>query len=140
MALFNAASAAGNIVGPLLFKAKDAPRYAPGALAVMIIFVALIVIICIQVVLLFLFNKQRERQRVAVGKPAKIHDTSMDSKFKAFGADEGDGHLGDDGIKDVTGELVFPGQVYELTIQMSRTTSLYTCIKVAPHRVFCNLT
>lgn len=102
MALFNAASAAGNIVGPLLFKAKDKPRYAPGALAVLAIFIALIAIICIQVVILFIFNKQRERQRVAAGKPAKIHDTSMDSKFQSYGADEGDGHLGDEGIHDVT--------------------------------------
>jgi len=107
MAFFNAASAAGNIVGPLLFKAQDKPRYAPGALAVMIIFVALIVIICIQVAILFLFNKQRERQRVAAGKPKKIHDTSMDAKFQNFGADEHDGHLGDSGIKDVTGEYFY---------------------------------
>jgi uncharacterized PurR-regulated membrane protein YhhQ (DUF165 family) len=103
MALFNAASSAGNIVGPLLFKAKDKPKhYAPGARAVMLIFVALIVIIVLQVVVLFFLNKQRERQRVAVGKPAKIHDTSMESKFQALGADEGDANLGDAGVHDVT--------------------------------------
>jgi len=42
MALFNASSAAGNIVGPLLFKPEDEPRYAPGVLAVMAIFIVLI--------------------------------------------------------------------------------------------------
>jgi hypothetical protein len=88
VAFFNAASAAGNIIGPLLFKAEDKPYYAPGVRAVMIIFVALVALIGIQVVLLWLFNKQRERQRVAAGKPAKIHDTSMDSKYTAYGKDE----------------------------------------------------
>ena len=103
MALFNAASAAGNIVGPLLFKAKDKPKYySPGARAVMLIFIALIVIIVLQVVILFFMNKQRERQRVAAGKPAKIHDTSMDAKFTALGADEGVAQLGDAGVHDVT--------------------------------------
>lgn len=100
MALFNAASAVGNIVGPLLFKSGDAPRYAPGVLAVLIIFIVLIGLIMGQVVLLFLFNKQRERQRVAVGKPRKIHDTSMDHKFKEYGQDEGATALGEAGIHD----------------------------------------
>jgi hypothetical protein len=102
VAFFNAASAAGNIVGPLLFKGEDAPRYTPGARAVMIIFIALIALIAIQVALLFVFNKQRERQRVAAGKPAKIHDTSMDAKYKAYGEDEHNEALGTEGIQDVT--------------------------------------
>lgn len=99
MALFNAASAVGNIVGPLLFKSSDAPRYAPGVLAVMIIFIVLIGLICAQVGVLFIMNKQRERQRVAVGKPAKIRDTSMQKKFENFAQEEGTA-LGDAGIHD----------------------------------------
>ena len=47
------------------------------------IFVALVGCIGIQVVLLWLYNKQSERQRVAHGLPAKIHDSSMDSKYQA---------------------------------------------------------
>lgn len=93
----------GNIVGPLLFKSTDAPRYAPGVLAVMAIFIALIGVIAIQVVLLFLFNKQRQRQRVARGMPRHIHDTSMDAKFTNYGVDEGENaHIGEEGNKDVT--------------------------------------
>lgn len=88
VAFFNAASAAGNIVGPLLFKAKDKPYYVPGVRAVLIIFIALVGLIGIQVCLLFLFNKQRQRQRVAAGKPKHIHDTSMETKYQAFGRDE----------------------------------------------------
>jgi hypothetical protein len=101
MALFNAASAVGNIVGPLLFKSQDSPRYAPGVLAVMIIFIVLIGLIMGQVFFLWIFNKQRERQRVAAGKPRKIHDTSMEHKFKNFGDDEGATGLGEAGIHDV---------------------------------------
>jgi hypothetical protein len=88
VAFFNAASAAGNIVGPLLFEAKDKPYYVPGVRAVLIIFIALVGLIGIQVVVLFFFNKQRQRQRVAAGKPAHIHDTSMEDKYQAYGKDE----------------------------------------------------
>jgi hypothetical protein len=102
MALFNASSAAGNIIGPLLFKPEDAPRYAPGVLAVMAIFIALIFLIALQVVLLFLYNKQRQRQRMAVGKPKYIHDTSMDGKYQTYGEDEGAEGLGEGGINDIT--------------------------------------
>lgn len=102
MALFNAASAAGNIVGPLLFKSTDAPYYTPGTRAVMGIFVALIGCIAIQVVLLWLYNKQRQRQRIAVGKPKIIHDTSMESKYQAYGKDEHAAGLGQAGIEDLT--------------------------------------
>lgn len=102
MGLFNASSAAGNIIGPLLFKPEDAPRYAPGVLAVMAIFIALIVLIGIQVVLLFLYNKQRQRQRVASGKPRHIQDTSMESKYKTYGEGEGGEGLGEGGINDIT--------------------------------------
>lgn len=97
MAFFNAASAAGNIVGPLLFQAKDKPYYTPGVRAVLIIFIALVGLVGIQVVLLFLFNKQRENQREAAGKPRKIHDTSMDSKYQAYGKDESEAGVGAEG-------------------------------------------
>jgi hypothetical protein len=84
MALFNSASAVGNIVGPLLFKDGDKPYYPNGVKAVMAIFAALIGCIGIQVGILFVYNKQRERQRVAKGLPAKIHDTSMDMRRVNF--------------------------------------------------------
>jgi hypothetical protein len=89
VAFFNAASAAGNIIGPLLFKAEDkASHYTPGVRAVLGIFIALVGLIGIQVIVLWMFNKQRQRQRVAAGKPAHIHDTSMESRYQAYGKDE----------------------------------------------------
>jgi hypothetical protein len=97
VAFFNAASAAGNIIGPLLFLAKDKPYYTPGVRAVLIIFCLLVGLIGVQVVLLWLFNKQRQRQRVAAGKPKFIHDTSMESKYQAFGRDEAGTGVGSHG-------------------------------------------
>lgn len=48
--------------------------------------------------LLFVLNKQRQRQRVAVGKPQFIKDTSMSNKYEAYGADDVDGRLGQNGM------------------------------------------
>lgn len=105
MAFFNAASAAGNIIGPLLFQAKDKPYYTPGVRAVLIIFCLLVGLIGVQVVLLWMFNKQRQRQRVAAGKPKFIHDTSMESKYQAFGKDAAETGVG------ALGELTFVGHM-----------------------------
>lgn len=41
MSTYNAASSAGNIIGPLLFQSSDAPTYHPGLRAVLAIFVTL---------------------------------------------------------------------------------------------------
>lgn len=101
MALYNAASAVGNIVGPLLFK-KGAPRYVSGTTAVMGIFAALVACIGFQVVVLYFFNKQRQRQRVAAGKPRFIHDTSMEDKYQAYGTDQSETGLGQNALLDMT--------------------------------------
>lgn len=122
VAFFNAASAAGNIVGPLLFKAKDKPYYVPGVRAVLIIFIALVGLIGIQVAILFLFNKQRQRQRVAVGKPKHIHDTSMESKYTAYGKDEAGTGVG------------AHGECQQLSMRESATRGLITCSSGGYHR------
>ncbi|RSH85525.1 hypothetical protein EHS25_004921 [Saitozyma podzolica] len=41
MSLYNAESAAGNIIGPLLFNAKDKPHYVPGVKATLGVFCGL---------------------------------------------------------------------------------------------------
>ncbi|KKK19062.1 hypothetical protein ARAM_006079 [Aspergillus rambellii] len=81
MALYSAASAAGNIIGPLLFNAKYAPAYLPGLRACLAIFVALVAVVLIQWANLFVLNKLQERRRVANGKPAKLVDQSMQDRF-----------------------------------------------------------
>jgi MFS family permease len=81
MSLYNAGSSAGNIIGPLLFNAKDAPDYKPGLRAVLGIFVALAAVVVLQVVNLVVLNKMQSRKRVRNGKNASIKDTSMESTY-----------------------------------------------------------
>lgn len=81
-----------------LFQDKDKPHYLPGIKATLGIFCALMACVGITAALLFALNKQRQRQRVAVGKPQYIKDTSMSNKYEAYGADDVDGRLGQNGM------------------------------------------
>ncbi|KAK0105208.1 hypothetical protein ONS95_004397 [Cadophora gregata] len=81
MSLYNAGSSAGNIIGPLLFNAKDAPQYLPGLRAVLGIFVALAIIILLQLANLMFLNKMQAKKRVSNGKQAVIHDASMEDHY-----------------------------------------------------------
>lgn len=87
MSLFNAATSAGNIVGPLLFTSKDAPEYHPGLRACLGIFVALAAVVLIQWGNLWFLNKQQARRRVRNGKSAVIIDHSMQSHFHGIEGD-----------------------------------------------------
>ncbi|WVO14904.1 hypothetical protein L204_102543 [Cryptococcus depauperatus] len=101
MSVFNAGSSAGNIIGPLLFKDKDKPHYLPGIKATLGIFCALLAVVGFCAAFLFVLNKQRQRQRVANGKPRYIKDTSMSTKYEAYGADA-EGVLGQNALLDMT--------------------------------------
>ncbi|KAL4924176.1 putative MFS transporter [Aspergillus undulatus] len=79
--LYQAASAGGNIIGPLLFNEVDAPSYIPGLRACLGIFAALVAVVLLQVVVLFFLNKSQGRRRVANGKPRKVVDLSMQNHF-----------------------------------------------------------
>ncbi|KJZ77190.1 hypothetical protein HIM_03511 [Hirsutella minnesotensis 3608] len=81
MSIYNAASAAGNIIGPLLFNDKDAPAYKPGLRACLGIFVALVAVVFIQWANLVLLNKMQEKRRARNGKEAKVVDHSMQQHF-----------------------------------------------------------
>ncbi|KAI5363919.1 Putative major facilitator superfamily, MFS transporter superfamily [Septoria linicola] len=102
MSVYNAASSAGNIIGPLLFNSKDAPTYRPGLRAVLGIFVALAACVLLQAANLMFLNKLQERKRVKNGKPAKIRDQSMQNSYQevddqnnySIGAAEGDQEAG----------------------------------------------
>lgn len=110
MALYQAGSSSGNIVGPLLFKTKDKPAYRPGLQAVMGIFVASMGLVLILMGMFMVMNKRKEVERVKNGKPAKIHDRSMDTKYVAAEQtpeDEEDGikgttALGGNAFKDIS--------------------------------------
>jgi predicted MFS family arabinose efflux permease len=105
MSLYNAASSAGNIIGPLLFKCKDAPSYHPGLKAVLGIFVALVAVVLIQLVNLIGLNKLQQKRRVANGKMAVIHDHSMEVRYVGIDEDNelADGtKLGENAFLDLT--------------------------------------
>ncbi|UKZ68734.1 uncharacterized protein TrAtP1_009756 [Trichoderma atroviride] len=84
MSVYNAASAAGNIVGPLLFNANDAPAYKPGLRACLAIFVALVAVVAIQWANLIVLNKLQSKKRVRNGKKAVVVDHSMDATYRAM--------------------------------------------------------
>ncbi|KAL4968118.1 putative MFS transporter [Aspergillus stella-maris] len=101
--LFNAASAGGNIIGPLLFSEEDAPAYLPGLRTCLGIFSALVAVVILQAGVLFILNKKQERRREANGKPRKMVDLSMQSRFHQ--EDEGVVEDGPDG--EQTGNHAF---------------------------------
>ncbi|KAJ5572385.1 hypothetical protein N7535_006045 [Penicillium sp. DV-2018c] len=109
MSLYNAASAAGNIVGPLLFDEKDKPAYRPGLRACLGIFSALAAVVLIQWANLFVLNKQQARLRVRNGKKAEIVDHSMQNHYHGMekeNLEEAPGHetapVGDNAFQDLT--------------------------------------
>lgn len=64
---------------------------------------AMIGIIGLQLLYLIFSNKLQERKRVSNGKPAKIHDTSMDRHYTNARQDaESGAQLGDNAFKDLT--------------------------------------
>lgn len=81
LSFMNCATATGQLTGPLLLDARDAPRYLPGARSLMISQCVLVAAVAAQVVCLYLCNKKKQAQRVAMGKPKFIHDYSMDRKY-----------------------------------------------------------
>lgn len=101
MSLYNAASSAGNIVGPQLFQSADAPKYVPGLRATLGVYIAIFWAVIIQVANLVMMNKLQQKRRVAHGKPAKIHDYSMDERYTEMNAGSG-AQVGDFAFADLT--------------------------------------
>jgi len=103
LSVYNAGSSVGNIVGPLLFQAKDKnTHYLPGVRAVLGIFCAMVGVVMITTANLYVLNKIRQKQRVKNGKPKYITDTSMGDRYTAYGADDATGQLGQNALLDLT--------------------------------------
>lgn len=93
----------------MLFPSEDqAVHFIPGVRVTLGLFCALLGIIAIQVAVLLFLNRVRENQREAVGKPRKLVDTSMETKYVSFGEGQGgDGvegtvRLGQNALLDLT--------------------------------------
>ena len=105
MACYQGASAAGNIIGPLLFKRNQAPAYHPGLRDVLGVFIALVAVVLIQLVNLIVLNKIQQRKRVANGKQAILKDHSMEDQYVDYEQENeiGDGpRLGEGAFLDLT--------------------------------------
>jgi hypothetical protein len=92
MALYQAASSAGNIIGPLLFSADDKPGYYPGLRKTLGVFAMFAALVAVQVATLAALNRRHEKARVAAGKPRWVADRSMERSWRGEG--DGDGALG----------------------------------------------
>ncbi|KAK4143438.1 major facilitator superfamily domain-containing protein [Dichotomopilus funicola] len=67
----------GNIIGPLLFRTDEKPRYTRGLTANLALFVALAVLTGLGMLWIRVLNVKHAKARVALGKPEKIVDLSM---------------------------------------------------------------
>ncbi|TDZ60888.1 putative transporter [Colletotrichum trifolii] len=73
----------GNVVGPLLYKPAEAPRYSRGLRSNLALYCVIIVLVGLASAYLAWLNKSHSRRRVAMGKSAVIVDTSLFSAAEA---------------------------------------------------------
>jgi hypothetical protein len=101
MGVYNAASSAGNIIGPLLFSADDAPAYLPGLRATLGVFVGMVACVMLCVVEVKRLNWENGRRREEGGGQRVIRDHSMEERYEDFG--EGNqGGVGGRAFEDLT--------------------------------------
>ncbi|KAI0593487.1 major facilitator superfamily transporter [Biscogniauxia sp. FL1348] len=106
----------GNVVGPLLYTQAEAPSYSRGLRSNLALYVIIIVIVFATTIYLRTLNKSHSRKRVAMGKPATVVDTSLDSAkeaaakqalAKADGTPEGNAAAAEEAAQVVVGERAF---------------------------------
>ncbi|KAK4446047.1 MFS general substrate transporter [Podospora aff. communis PSN243] len=102
MAMYNAASSAGNIIGPLLFDAKDAPAYLPGLRATLGVFVGMVVCVVLCAVEVKRLNWEKGRRRVERGGQRVLRDWSMEERYGDIGEGNAGGVLGSRAFEDLT--------------------------------------
>jgi hypothetical protein len=78
---YQAGTSAGALIGPLLFRADQAPNYLPGIAGVLGIFVAMIALIFVQLGYQGLLNKQHRKRRVRNRKSEALVDLSMQKQL-----------------------------------------------------------
>ena len=85
LAFYQAGLSAGDLAGPLMFSAKQAPEYLGGIRGTLILFIVLIAAIFMQLGILVWMNRQQSKRRVRNGKSAIINDQSMQTKVHPEG-------------------------------------------------------
>ena len=98
----------GNIIGPLLFKVNEAPKYTKGLTACLVLFVTISILVVVTAGYLRLLNRKHANMRVAVGKSATIVDLSMmtteELKAQGLSGNEIEGEqIGEKAFDDITG-------------------------------------
>ncbi|OLN87698.1 putative transporter C757.13-like protein 2 [Colletotrichum chlorophyti] len=107
----------GNVVGPLLYKPADAPKYTRGLTSNLALYCVIVVLVIVTSLYLAFLNRSHSKRRVAMGKSAVIIDTSLFSaeeaeKMKNAGQPAGaDGHemaaAGETNAQDDVGARAF---------------------------------
>ncbi|CCF41541.1 major facilitator superfamily transporter [Colletotrichum higginsianum] len=73
----------GNVIGPLLYKPAEAPRYTRGLTSNLALYCVIVVLVAATSLYLAFLNRSHSRRRVAMGKSAVILDTSLYSAVEA---------------------------------------------------------
>jgi hypothetical protein len=99
-------SNAGNIIGPLLFRPEEKPRYTRGLTANLVLFITLAGFIGAGMLLIKFLNVKHAKARVALGKPEKPVDLSMVDNRQIENDDDvlnqSADHVGEKGFEDLT--------------------------------------
>jgi hypothetical protein len=107
-ALIFMGASAGNVVGPLLFRPDEKPRYTRGLTANLALFIILIVLIAVGMLLIKILNRRHAAMRKALGKAEHPQDLSMADQRNLADSDgalnQGEGGVGENAFDDVTDE------------------------------------
>lgn len=105
-ALIFMGASAGNVVGPLLFRPDEKPRYTRGLTANLALFVILIVLIAVGMLLIKILNRRHAAMRKALGKVEHPQDLSMADQKNLSDSDgvlnQGEAGVGENAFDDVT--------------------------------------
>lgn len=95
-------ASAGNIVGPLLFRPAEAPRYTRGLTANLVLFVLLAILVMLGMLLIRVLNARQASKRRAMGKPEHVVDLSMADQKQLDQSGDADGVALENGLDDLT--------------------------------------
>jgi hypothetical protein len=102
MGVYNFASSAGNIIGPLLFNANDAPAYLPGLRATLGVFVGMVVAVVLCVMEVRRLNWEKGKMREERGGVRVVRDLSMEETYEDVQGEESQQSWGSRAFEDLT--------------------------------------